>query len=68
MFSHSYTRLSLPRSRTRMLVRMKDEAADVADVAYVTSATMWQLDKSSRRPIDGKTVVKARGGGRWVRC
>jgi hypothetical protein len=51
-----------------MLVRMKDEAADVADVAYVTSATMWQLDKSSRRPIDGKTVVKARSGGRWVRC
>jgi hypothetical protein len=68
MFSHSYTRLSLPRSRTRMLVRMKDEPADVADVAYTSATTMWQLDKSSRRPIDGKTVLQARGGGRWVRC
>lgn len=58
-------RQRLPRSGITMLVRLHDPPR-AGDTAYTAdSSTRWWLDRECRLPVDGKTVVKARGGGRW---
>lgn len=68
--SHYDTRLSLPRSGVLMLVRLREPPLLEGGVAYVSDSPLpqWRLERMSRRPIDRVTVLKARGGGRWIQC
>lgn len=69
--SHYDTRLRLHRSGMLIRVRLREPLPLEGGVAYVSDSSslpQWRLSRMSRRPIDGKTVVKARGGGRWIRC
>lgn len=67
MLTHESTRLRLPRSGATMLTRLYNPPR--AGEAYThDSSTRWWLDRECRLPIDGKTVLKAHGGGRWRLC
>ena len=69
-FSHYFDPVRLSRSGVKMQVKMRGEPFDVGAWAewFFDSNARWRLEKMSRLPIDGVCVVKARGGGRWIRC